>query len=98
MTLNHTLDFDLMLSEIRRRYPDPESDQDSEPHEWADGILGEWANGATIPIRAHDGNVIQAALADMSRIYAEWSERGDWIRRLADVAEREVSRLRVEKT
>jgi hypothetical protein len=76
----------LDLDALERRYPDPDGDVDPEPHEWADGILGEWANGASIPIRAANGDVKLAALRDIERIYGEWAERGKWLRALIQYA------------
>lgn len=82
----------LDLEGIKKRYPDPESDIDAEPHEWADGILGEWANGGATSIRATGGNIFQAAYKDIGRIWDEWSARGDAIQSLIA----EVERLREE--
>lgn len=70
------------IERIKRAYPDPDGDDDPEPHEWADGILGEWANGAVQPIRAHNGDIKAAAYADLDRLYGEWVRRGEAIQKL----------------
>ncbi len=70
------------LARLRRAYPDPDGDEDAEPHEWTDGILGEWANGAVIPTRAHNGDIKAAAYADLDRMYGEWTRRGEAIQKL----------------